>query len=237
MATIDGLTKARMLAIEAESITAARIDPVTNHLILTTHGGTDIDVGNVQGPQGNQGIQGPLPPVATTVDGPDAFGDSAVVGTSTSYARADHKHGLPKVGFGASYYRAAAWVTGAGGTWVKFNLDTKVYDDNNLYSIVNGVFTIAKAGRYRMGGKVRATSNAVNQTMGLSVFKNGSLYRSGPWNIMPLSGANLDASVDVTVDCAVNDTLALWAICSTANLTGGTGSGDAYCTLDFLYTP
>jgi hypothetical protein len=32
---------------------------------------------------------------ATTVTGPDAFGDPAVVGTGLSYARDDHDHGLP----------------------------------------------------------------------------------------------------------------------------------------------
>ncbi len=32
---------------------------------------------------------------ASTVTGPDAFGASAVVGTSTLYAREDHDHGLP----------------------------------------------------------------------------------------------------------------------------------------------
>lgn len=63
MATIDGLTKERMLAIEAESIVSARLDPVSSHLILTTHGGTDIDVGNVRGPQGVQG-----PPDLNAVD-------------------------------------------------------------------------------------------------------------------------------------------------------------------------
>lgn len=67
MATIDGLTKERMLAIEAESIVGARLDPATAHLILTTHGGTDIDVGNVQGPQGIQG-----PPNTSAVDKTDA---------------------------------------------------------------------------------------------------------------------------------------------------------------------
>lgn len=59
MATVDGLTKERMLAIEAESITNARLDSVTNHLILTTHGGTDIDVGDVQGVQGPPGPLNP----------------------------------------------------------------------------------------------------------------------------------------------------------------------------------
>ncbi len=32
---------------------------------------------------------------ASTVTGPDAFGDPAVVGTSTDFSRADHDHGLP----------------------------------------------------------------------------------------------------------------------------------------------
>jgi hypothetical protein len=35
------------------------------------------------------------PSPATTVTGPDTFGASAVVGTGTTYARADHDHGLP----------------------------------------------------------------------------------------------------------------------------------------------
>lgn len=65
MATVDGLTKERMLAIEAESITAARLDPVTNHLIFTTHGGTDIDVGNLTGPQGPVG---PVAPAGAMID-------------------------------------------------------------------------------------------------------------------------------------------------------------------------
>lgn len=65
MATVDGLTKERMLAIEAESVTAARIDVVTNHLIFTTHGGSDIDVGSVQGPVGPVG---PIAPAGALLD-------------------------------------------------------------------------------------------------------------------------------------------------------------------------
>jgi len=37
----------------------------------------------------------PVPSPATSVTGPDAFGASAVVGTSLLYARGDHDHGLP----------------------------------------------------------------------------------------------------------------------------------------------
>lgn len=38
---------------------------------------------------------------ASTVTGPDAFGDPAVVGTATDYARADHDHGLPSAPSGS----------------------------------------------------------------------------------------------------------------------------------------
>jgi hypothetical protein len=40
-------------------------------------------------------LPGPAPSPAMTVTGPDSFGASAVVGTGTTYARADHNHGLP----------------------------------------------------------------------------------------------------------------------------------------------
>jgi hypothetical protein len=55
MATITGMTSAAMQAIADGSITAARLSAY--HLILTTRGGVDIDVGDVRGAQG---IQGPV---------------------------------------------------------------------------------------------------------------------------------------------------------------------------------
>lgn len=46
MATITGLTAARMLAIEAATVTSGLVD-VTGHLILTRHDGTQIDAGDL----------------------------------------------------------------------------------------------------------------------------------------------------------------------------------------------
>lgn len=51
MATVDGLTKARMLAIEANSIVDGEVD-VSGHLILKKHDDSEIDAGNVVGPTG-----------------------------------------------------------------------------------------------------------------------------------------------------------------------------------------
>lgn len=58
MATVTGLTKARMLAIEAESVVSGTVDD-DGHLILTRHDDTTIDAGSVVGPQGVPG-----PPVS-----------------------------------------------------------------------------------------------------------------------------------------------------------------------------
>ena len=67
MATVTGFTADRMLQIEQESIVDARQE---NHeLILSTRGGQDINVGNIQGPEGPQGEYEPHQhPISDIVD-------------------------------------------------------------------------------------------------------------------------------------------------------------------------
>jgi hypothetical protein len=55
MAVVTGLTKERMLAMEAETVIAGFVD-VNGHLLLEKRSGEQIDAGSVIGPQG------PLPP-------------------------------------------------------------------------------------------------------------------------------------------------------------------------------
>lgn len=57
MATVTGLTAARMQEIEAASVIDGEI--VAGHLILTKHDGTQIDAGPVVGPAGPPGPTGP----------------------------------------------------------------------------------------------------------------------------------------------------------------------------------
>jgi len=66
MATVDGLSKARMLQIEGQSIVAARLSG--DNLILTNYKGEDIPVGSVRGPQGQPGQPG-SPGTVTSVNG------------------------------------------------------------------------------------------------------------------------------------------------------------------------
>jgi microcystin-dependent protein len=58
MATITGLTAQRMLEIEAASVVDGEV--VSGNLVLTTHGGTNINAGSVIGPVGPTGPVGPV---------------------------------------------------------------------------------------------------------------------------------------------------------------------------------
>jgi len=53
MATVTGLTKERMIAMEAATVIDGNVSD--NNLILVTRGGTNIDAGNVRGPMGPGG--------------------------------------------------------------------------------------------------------------------------------------------------------------------------------------
>ena len=79
MASVTGLTKGRMLAIEAGSVVGGEI--VGDDLILTKHDTTTINAGNVRGPQGIQGIQGIQGDTGDT--GPQGpIGDTGPIGPS-----------------------------------------------------------------------------------------------------------------------------------------------------------
>lgn len=57
MATVTGLTAARMLEIEGASVVDGEI--IAGNLILTKHDGTTIDAGDITGPEGPTGPAGP----------------------------------------------------------------------------------------------------------------------------------------------------------------------------------
>lgn len=54
MATVSGLTKERMLEIEAKCIIDGAVD-LSGNLVLETRDGTRIEAGNLKGPKGDQG--------------------------------------------------------------------------------------------------------------------------------------------------------------------------------------
>lgn len=70
--TIEGLTKDRMLAIEAASVVGGVVDGA-GHLILTKHDGSDFDAGYVVGPQGPPYLNGVDTVSAQNVGGQKQF--------------------------------------------------------------------------------------------------------------------------------------------------------------------
>lgn len=88
MATVDGLTKARMLEIEGASVVSGLVDSMTGHLILTTHDGTVIDAGYVWGT---------VVDATDTLKGIVELATNAEVATGTDTVRAVTPAGLSSV--------------------------------------------------------------------------------------------------------------------------------------------
>ena len=108
MATITGLTAARMIAIEAASVISGVVDG--NNLILTKFNGTTINAGNVRGPQGVQGVPGSITtsPAGGALAGnyPDpSLADSAVTAAKVASANKDGNastHSMRTLGTGGT---------------------------------------------------------------------------------------------------------------------------------------
>lgn len=88
MATVTGLTAARMLEIEAASVVDGEIDG-SGHLILTTHGGTEIDAGY---------SLVAVPDASATQKGVVELATDAEIATGTDTTRAITPAGLASVG-------------------------------------------------------------------------------------------------------------------------------------------
>lgn len=80
MAQVNGLSVARMLEIEAASVVDG--DVVGDNLMLTTFGGTEINAGNVRGPQGDKGDAGSAVDLSETWNRTKTYEANDVVGYS-----------------------------------------------------------------------------------------------------------------------------------------------------------
>lgn len=77
MATVTGYTSARMKQIEDKAIINGTI--LGDNLILITYDGTEINAGNVRGPQGIQGPEGSVSPEDLAAAIADAHADGAIL--------------------------------------------------------------------------------------------------------------------------------------------------------------
>ncbi len=118
-------TAARMLAIENGTVTAARLEG--DDLILTTHGGTDINVGSVRG---IQGIPGPI----NATDLANAIADShpgCVLETTTNQSSPS-----------------------TSGAWFNISWQSELRDTDAFHSGTSDIITIPATGWYLLSGSV-----------------------------------------------------------------------------------
>jgi hypothetical protein len=177
MATVTGLTAARMLEIEAACIVQGAV--VLDNLILTKHDGSQINAGNVRGPQGTQGLVGPQG--ATGATGPQ--GPQGVQGPA----------GTTPTGVVAATANTIPQRTSAG--QVKTATPAATDDAANM-SYVDSAFQTARkilrAQRLLVaGGARKVTQQYITWTSNFRTFGigNDSLSTSGYFNIaMPAVG-------------------------------------------------
>lgn len=173
MTVVTGFTAARMQAIEDNTIVDG--DVIVNDLILTKHNGTQVNAGNVRGPQGAQGVQGPNGATGPQgVQGPQGTGAQGAQGNQGPQGNQGAS------GTGAASYRAKA--TRATLQTIPNSVDTAVaftneaFDNDNMHDTVtnNSRLVATHAGTYVITAGVWWAGSAAGTYRHAKIVKNGA---------------------------------------------------------------
>jgi hypothetical protein len=147
-----------------------------------------------------------IPAAATTVAGPPAYGDPAVVGTGTNYARNDHIHGLPAA---PAVPAPATTVTGPDAFGAASAVGTSTLyarqdHDHGLPAAPGGV--PSGGSQYQALTKTSGTDYAttwrtVTQGYGAGVL-NGAALPAGPYPVI-VQGASSVVTTDANANGAI----------------------------------
>jgi hypothetical protein len=189
MATITGMTSAAMALIANASIVSARL--VGTNLVLTTRGGTDINVGNVQG---IQGIQGPVwvPNAGGVQTATDSWDTILTQGLHPNLVLGSQPQGP---GTPVYYYVTNYTYGGSGGNRTQVAIP---YSSTDVYPIVMrsryaGVWSV-----WSLSTPVQARLKMTKTTVGHNAA--GSAYTADTWN--RLSGTTLTYATGMSADTA-----------------------------------
>jgi len=136
-------------------------------------------------------------------------GQGAGSGLDADMVDGKHANQLPLALSGAKAYLSAS-QTLASGTWIKINLDVKVWDLNNEFDTSSHRFTVSQAGYYLIVGVIWFRNLGTDVRGIVGVYKNGSAFEDihqGFW-----AGGDLSMIINCTgVEYLVaNDYLELW---------------------------
>lgn len=188
MATVDGMSKARMLAIEAASVVDGAV--VGDNLILEKHDGSTINAGNVRGPQG---IQGPA-------------GTNGTNGTNgTSYT----PHSAGRIATTALGTTTAQWLR-----MTSLVADANYPTVGTKVVPAAGSIQVTEAGYYLCLGAITFAANATGRR-GIAFDNNptaGAAYANVQHaGVFATSSSTPTISGSNVLYCAANDHIRMWA--------------------------
>jgi hypothetical protein len=108
-------------------------------------------------------------------------------------------------GAGCSVFQNAAITFSTG----MFHFDT-VVDSDGHYDPATGLYTCAHPGDYLVTGTVTAVAAIANDTLNMSIARNGALAFIGPMMLQPNNGWNIAASHTAMVRAVAGDTLGVY---------------------------
>jgi hypothetical protein len=122
-----------------------------------------------------------------------------------------------------SVYRATN-QTITSGVYTKVQLDTETFDTNNNFdSTTNYRFTPTIAGYYQINGKIGSGGSTAPTSMASALYKNGSVYKYGPYVQAPQGESNVQ---DVVYFNGSTDYVELYVYitAATALISGGSSA-------------
>ena len=232
MATVTGLTKARMLEIENASIVDARLED--NDLVLTNFGGDDINVGNVKGDRGEPSTLADLGVVASAtelnyVDGVTGAIQTQLNGKSATGHTHDDRYYTESEMDSALAGKAAASHTHAASEVTSGEFDLARIPSLPASKITSGEFDIARIPVITPAKMTAATEGAI----GAAERATNAETLTGTDTTRYISPANLKHVIDTGIRAnMVKTTQQAYTADTWLNVTGWSGGYNAGLAVD-----
>lgn len=221
--------------------TLARLAKNTTATRYLSNTGTNNDPAWAQINLAN-GVTGTLPianggtnSTATPTNGAVAFGN----GTAFAFTAAGTSgQVLTSVGAGTPVWKDAPASgpafsvfrsgnqTITSGVYTKVQLNAETFDTNNNFDpTTNYRFTPTIAGYYQINGKISATGSTASTSMASAIYKNGSIYKYGPYVQTTAAESNVQ---DVVYFNGTTDYVELFVYITATTAVIGGGSENTY---------
>jgi hypothetical protein len=197
--TLSGLTASTALALDASKNVVSVTNTGTGNNVLATAptlvGDVSLSTGNLVIGTSGKGVAYPV----TT-------GGSALAPAFSAYRNTTQ--------------------TITSGVYTKVQLNAETFDTNsNFDSVTNFRFTPTVAGYYQINGKISSSGSTVSTSMAAAIYKNGSIYKYGPYIQAPSAESNVQ---DIVYFNGSTDYVELFVYITATTAVIGTGAENTY---------